>query len=214
MKALGALFLLAACAVSILPAQTPVPQPQNPSGGVTLIKFNWSKERINWERDPFGGAVESVDEMRVRTRDEKRIEDAKRGGNSSEVERLKRDAKADAAIFATVRRGKGPPRYVFMYKASVRNDGAKEIKSIDWDYVFYDAATREELGRHQFTSDGKIGAGKSKELAFTIPTPPTRTVSAYSLDAKKERDSLAGQVILVRVEYADSTFWQRPTDAH
>src|ERR1051325_10528513 len=96
---------------------------------VEVVKFNWEKERIGWERDPFSGPIENFDETRARQRNERRIEDAKRG-NSAEIDKIKREAKADAANIET--QHKAPPsRYVFVYKATVKNSGSKAIKSID-----------------------------------------------------------------------------------
>ena len=141
MKACGLLLrlMLALGAASALAlAQNPTDAPAAPD--VTVLKFSWSKERIGWERDPFGGAVESPDEMRIRTRNERRIEDAKRGGNNIEIDRLRRDARADAANIESQRR-QAPPRYAFLYKASIKNNGAKIITAIDWDYIFYEAGT-------------------------------------------------------------------------
>lgn len=169
--------------------------------GVEVIKFSWSKERINWERDPFGGPVENFDEMRSRVRNEKRMDDAKRGGGGSGADRVRREARADEANLAR-QRAKGPPRYVFVYKAKIKNNGTSSITAIDWDYVFTDAATGEELSRHQFTSEAPVGSGKSKELTFTISTPPTQRISVYSLD-KNERDGIVDRVVVVRVKYAD-----------
>ena len=180
---------------------------QQPGLEVEVVKFNWSKERIGWERDPFSGPIENFDETRARQRNERRIEDAKRG-NSSEVDRIRREAKADAANIAA--KHKEPPsRYVFVYKATVKNAGSKAIKSIDWDYVFLEHGTENEIGRQQFTSEEKISPGKSKELVVTITKPPTKTISLTSLN-NNERGSLDGRVILVRIDYADGTSWQRP----
>ncbi len=205
MNALGVLLLISTLtAASPLQSQTISPA----TNGVIIHKFSWSKERIGWERDPFGGAVESYDEMRVRARNEKRIDDAKRGGSSADIDRLRRDARADAAIIEK-QRGKAPPRYVFLYKASIKNGGEKIIKAIDWDYVFYEAGTRREINRYQFTSEEKIGAGKSKELSALISTPPTRTVSVYKLD-RNERESFDERVEIVRIVYADGSVWARP----
>ena len=203
MKTIVSLLLFAALAPAA-PAQSP----QTPSPpGVELIKHSWSKERIDWERDPFAGVLESFDDARMRMRNEKRMEDAKRAG-SPESDRIRREAKADEALIQARHQGK-TPRYVFAYKASVKNGGAKAIKEIDWDYVFFDAATGEELGRLRFTSEEKIGPGKKKELTFTLSSPPTRTVSVYALN-DKERDAIRGQVILFRVAYDDGTAWERP----
>jgi hypothetical protein len=202
-----ALFALAAAAALAAPAQTQQPAaPQADAPGVAVVKFSWDKERVNWERDPFGGPVENFEEMRVRARNDKRIDDAKRGGNA-DIDRIRREARADSALLEIARR-KGPPRYGFRYKLSVRNDGAKAVKELDWDYVFTDAATGEELGRHKFTSEGRVPPGKGKEFSFFIPNPPTLRVSAYALD-KTERAGLREQVVLVRVLYEDGTVWQK-----
>ncbi|HKY27096.1 MAG TPA: hypothetical protein VJM12_04040 [Pyrinomonadaceae bacterium] len=172
-----------------------------------VVKFNWAKERIGWERDPFGGPIENFDETRARQRNERRIEDAKRGG-SAEVDKIKREARADAANIAA--KHKQPPsRYVFVYKTTVKNLSDKPIKSIDWDYVFLDRSTETEIGRREFTSEEKISPGKSKELTVTITKPPTQTISLTALNSG-ERKSLMERVVVVRIDYADGTSWQRP----
>ncbi|HEX8351611.1 MAG TPA: hypothetical protein VF611_01710 [Pyrinomonadaceae bacterium] len=183
-------------------AQTPAADP-----GVEVVKHGWSKERINWERDPFAGVLESFDDARMRMRNEKRIEDAKRG-NAPEADRLKTEARADDALIAARHRGK-PARYVFSYKASLRNSGDKAVKEIDWDYVFFDAATGREVGRHQFTSEARLDPGKKREFGFLIAAPPSKTISVHSLDQKESR-GVNGRVVLVRVLYADGSAWRRP----
>jgi hypothetical protein len=183
-----------------IPPQSPTQGPLN----VEVLKFSWSKERLNWEGDPFAGPVENFDEMRARARNEKRLDDAKRGGGGSGADRVKREAKADEANLAR-QREKGPPRYVFIYKVKIKNNGTAAISEIDWDYVFTDEATGEELGRHQFTSAAvNVGPGKTKELAFTISAAPTQRISVYSLD-KNERKGLVDHVAIVAVKYADGT---------
>jgi hypothetical protein len=173
---------------------------------IELVKYSWTKERLNWEGNPFGGPNENFHQMQFRTRSEKRVSDAKRS-NSPEVGKLEKEAKADAAIVANENQNSAPPRYYFMYRASMKNLSPKQIKEIDWDYVFLDAGTGEELGRRQFTSVQNIGPGKQKDLTFTLPTPPTRRVSVYALD-KKERLGLTEKVIIVRVTYADGSVWE------
>jgi hypothetical protein len=186
-------------------AQSP-PAAPNPSR-VEVVRFSWSKERIGWEGDPFSGPIENWDETRARTRNERRIEDAKRGG-SSEIDKIKREAKADAANIAAQHK-ETRSRYVFIYKTTVKNLSDKPIKSIDWDYIFFDRATESEIGRREFTSEEKISPGKAKELIVTLSKPPTQTVSVTSLNTK-ERDALIERVVVVRIDYADGTFWQLP----
>lgn len=179
------------------------------SSDVQLVKFSWSKERLNWERNPFGGPNENFHQMQFRARSEKRVTDAKRAGNSAELSKLEKDAKADAAIVAAENQPSKPPRYYFFYRASIKNTSTKAISEIDWDYVFFDEATGDELDRREFTSVQKVGPGKEKELTFTLPTPPTRRISIHSLD-KKERSGIVEKVVIVRVTYADGSVWQMP----
>ena len=173
---------------------------------VQLVKFSWSKERLNWERNPFGGPNENFHQMQFRARSEKRVSDAKKS-NSPEVGRFEKEAKADAAIVQAANQNGKPPRYYFFYRASVKNVSIKGITEIDWDYVFVDSATGDELDRRQFTSVQNIGPGKQKELLFQLPTPPVRRISVYSLD-KKERSGIDERVLIVRVKYADGSVWQ------
>lgn len=191
-KIRGLLLLVLLCA--------PAVWAQEPSG-VEVVKSSWTKVRIGWERDPFGGPLENFDEMRSRARNERRV--AQGGG-----ERAKRDAKADEANLAKIRE-KNPSQYYFIYKTKIKNNHTAAITQIDWDYVFYERDTENELGRQQFTSDEHVGSGKTKELTVTITSPPTRTVSVTSLNLE-ERNRFTEKIILIRVQYADGRVWQAP----
>ena len=206
MRVMSALLFLA-CALAPAQAQGPPPAAADPTG-LSVVKFSWSKERLNWEGDPFGGPNENFDQMRVRMRNEKRILDAKGGGSQIELNKVEREARADSANIERIR-AKAPARYGFVYKVTLRNDGARGVRAVDWDYVFSDAATRQELGRRRFGSEEKIAPGRKKEFSFFIPSPPTQTVSVDALN-RKEREGLAEEVLLMRVVYEDGTVWQRP----
>jgi hypothetical protein len=192
---------------SITNAQTPTAQ--SPAPEVEVVKFGWSKERLNWQQSPFGGPNENFHEMQFRARSEKRVSDAKRSGTAGDLSKLEKDAKTDAKIAQARRESEivDAPRYVFLYRSSIRNGSAKAIKEIDWDYVFYDATTHEELGRREFTSVQTIAPGKSKELSFMVPTPPTRRISVNALD-KKERMGIEEKIIILRIKYVDGSIWQ------
>lgn len=164
------------------------------SPDLQILKYNWTKERLNWEKDPFRATVENFGDMRDRVSTERRT------GTALE-QRQGRDQKADKT------RPTAPPRYVFNYKLSVQNAGPKAIKEIDWDYIFRDAVTGEELGRREFTSVEKIGPGKRKELSIVVTSPPTQRISFDRL-GKREHDGLVEQVIVVRILYDDGTAWQ------
>ena len=168
---------------TVVCAQMPTSQPSD----VQVVKYSWSKDRIAWDKSPFGRRTE--------------ISDARSRRGSILEEREAREQKARQE------KPTEPPRYVFDYKLTVLNAGSKAIKEIEWDYVFTDAATGEELGRREFTSVENIGAGKRKELSVMISKPPTRRISAYTL-GKNEREGLLEQVMIVRILYDDGTVWQ------
>jgi len=184
-------------------AQSPAPQENQ---DFTVVKHSWTKERINWEGDPFGGPVETFDDVRRRRVDERRVERAKGSGNIAEAAKVEREMRSEQIIKS---RPPAPPRYAFLYKVSLRNNSTKTIKAIDWDYVFFSTNTQTETARLEFTSETKIGPGKTKELNVMAPRAPSKTVSVYELD-KSERQGLDGQVVIVRLEYTDGSVWLRP----
>jgi len=200
---------LALCCAALLltaaaRAQTPAPA-QAAGGPVVVEKYSWAKERIGWEGDPFSGPVEGFDDARRRMVDARRIERARGTGNIGEANKVERVMRAEQVIRA--RQQTAPPRYAFLYKVALRNNGPVAVREFDWDYVFFDRATGEELGRRQFTGVEKIGPGKRREVSFLVPSPPTLTISVHSLN-KKERDGLREEVVLVRVLFEDGTVWR------
>jgi hypothetical protein len=183
--------------------------PSTTPSEVEVVKFSWSKERLNWEQNPFNGPNENFHEMQYRARAEKRVSDAKKSGTAGQQSSAERDLKVDAAIVQAGRQRTGPARYYFIYKASLKNSSTRQIDEIDWDYVFIDSATGLELGRHQFTSTKAIPPGKSKEVSFMLSAPPTKRISVYALD-KQERSGIADKVVVVRVKYSDGSVWEQP----
>jgi hypothetical protein len=181
------------------------PDPQE-NFDFTIVKHSWSKERINWEGDPFRGPVETFDDLRRRLADERRVGRARASGNTAEAAKVEREMRSEQVIKA---RPPAPPRYAFLYKLSIRNNTNKTIKVIDWDYVFFNTDTQTETGRMEFTSEEKIGPGKTKQLNAMARRPPATTVSVYELN-KTERQGLDGEVVIVRLEYTDGSIWQHP----
>lgn len=173
---------------------------------VVVVKQSWSKERIGWEGDPFGSPVETFDDLRRRMADQRRVDRARGTGNVGEANKVEREMRSEQVIKA---RPPAPPRYGFLYRVSLRNTGEKTIKAVDWDYIFIDSTSQIVTGRLEFTSEEKIGPGKSKQISAMSRRPPAATVSIYQLD-KTERQGLDGQVVIVRIEYTDGTVWQHP----
>ena len=92
--------------------------------------------------------------------------------------------------------------YVFKYRAqaTLRNAGAKAVKSVEWDYVFVEPEGGKELKRYRLRSKQTIAPGATETLAkevFIKPDEDTRHLTAGRQ-----------QVTVTRVEYADGSVWR------
>jgi hypothetical protein len=199
----------AACQAPVHNEQAaPLQENQKLPPDTVIVRFGWTKERIGWDRDP--GPVETIEEMRQRARDERRLEQTQRRRNRADVSQInieirERDPEKEQY------RPLSDPRYGYRYKLRIKNTGSKVIKAVDWDYVFLSPETRDEIGRHQFTSEEKIGLGQTKELLVKSLLPPWALVSAKQ-DSGKETPEHE-RAVIVRIEYADGTVWTRPAPA-
>ncbi|MCA1815634.1 MAG: hypothetical protein LC746_04375 [Acidobacteria bacterium] len=100
------------------------------------------------------------------------------------------------------------PPYVYQYSVEVRNDGAKKIRWLSWEYVLSDPAGKKELGRHEFVSPEKIEPAKKKTLRGRTRSTPARLVTAAGL-AKGKRQTYDERVEFRCVAYDDGTWWHR-----
>jgi hypothetical protein len=92
--------------------------------------------------------------------------------------------------------------YVFKYdsRLTVKNSGAKAVKSIEWAHVFYDPATGKELKRYRLQSKQRVAAGETVTLnkaVFIKPEENTR-----HLTTGKQR------VQITRVEFEGGGDWK------
>lgn len=183
-----------------------VPALPQAAGEVSIIKFGWQRERISHR--PSVAEFASADALREQSRNEVRLANARNAADKGTVGRtetqINRQNEAEAKARQTT-----PPRDGYRYKVTLRNDGQKAIKSIDWDYLFLDPLTHQEVAHHQFASDDTIKPGKSKEISVLYLVPPVKTISARMLN-KEESIPFKEEVVLVRVFYSDGSVWQRP----
>ncbi|MCA1634121.1 MAG: hypothetical protein LC802_10505 [Acidobacteria bacterium] len=102
------------------------------------------------------------------------------------------------------------PPYVYIYSVEVRNDHLKQIRWVSWEYVLTDPVSKRELGRHEFFSSEKIGAGKRKTLQGRTRSTPSRVVDAEGLG--KGKGTLHEEHVEFRcVGYDDRTWWHHPS---
>ena len=115
-----------------------------------------------------------------------------------------RTAGSNSVTFPAVP-GRLPVFYVYSLK--IRNTGSKLIEGIAWDYLFIDANSKAELGKHQFLSYEKVPVNKSVTLPGQLRSPPVRVIrtadSPRSAPAK-----FIERAVIQCVLYADDTVWK------
>ena len=97
----------------------------------------------------------------------------------------------------------------YVYRIKIRNDGAKTITRIYWEYQFVDPGTQQLMGTRRFFSKLKLKPGESRRIAAFSRRQPAVLVSANQLD-KKYQDQFEEKLIIHRIHYSDGTAWQRP----
>ena len=127
----------------------------------------------------------------------------------------------DRSPFSSITRGTTDPRQIipetisreptklFRYQLKVRNNGARDVLAINWDYVFIDAGTNREAGRHQFLVTIKVRPGAEKTLTGVSASGPSKVVSAGALE-KDERRPFIERVVINCIAYSDGSRWMRP----
>lgn len=188
------LFLFSFCAE----AQT-MP---NPSAGprVTVIQKKWRMEVINpaLEKDPLKAnkdrQQEEIQQKSDATENENRI---LQGGT----------ALPPRAPVPTPETGAHGLSIAYVYEVTVRNTGEKTIRTLTWDYVFFEPGTEREVGRRRFASRVNIGPGKTRNVVFRSASSPTGAIDATKA-GKKSRDQYSEQVVIQSVGYADGSVWQ------
>jgi hypothetical protein len=95
----------------------------------------------------------------------------------------------------------------FVYQMKLRNDGDKTIQSVEWDYLFIDVDTQQEVARHQFSSKQPVQPRKSKIITEFSPALPTKVISLKALSERSEHP-FSEKVFIRRVTYTDGSSWK------
>jgi hypothetical protein len=95
--------------------------------------------------------------------------------------------------------------YVFKYESrlTVRNNGERAVKSVEWSHIFYDPATGKELKRYRLQLKQRVAAGETLTLNRPVFIDPDE--STRHLTAGKQR------VQITRVEFEGGGEWKAET---
>jgi hypothetical protein len=201
--ALRSKWFLLSCALLFSSATAFAQEANDPNkSNIEILKLHWEKEvRLPRNFDPSviptGGAVSdpasrtssaapssALDAVRIASRAQNTVA----GGSTAFPET--------------------PARLpiVYVYSMKVKNEGAKMIEGVAWDYVFIDKDSNRELGRHQFLSYEKVATGKTVTFKSQLRSPPTRVVQASKARAKHPQ--MAERAVVQCVLYADDSSWR------
>jgi len=103
------------------------------------------------------------------------------------------------------------PSSTYIYSVKIRNTGAKTIRVLVWEYMFIEPDTQKEVGNHRYTSKVNIHPSKCGNVVERSVSPPNMIIDAGNV-GKKLREQLSERVVIHRIEYADGSFWQRPSN--
>jgi hypothetical protein len=100
----------------------------------------------------------------------------------------------------------GGGRDFYVYKITVKNNGAKLIKEVDWEFRFLHPDTQQELANVRVSSKVNLSPGKTKVIKSRTVQQPIGV--ADQLD-KKYRVQFMEEVVIHRIVYSDGSAWQR-----
>ena len=186
------LFIFASCAT----AQALSDLSAKPN--VIALQKKWRMDVHNaaLDEDQFKVLKEREQEERERKDRERQNEIRSQQGMPTVAPPVRRPETKDRGISVT-----------YIYEVKFRNIGEKEIRTLTWDYVFFDPGTKREVGRRQFVSEVRIGPGKTRNVVARSAASPTGAIDAAKA-GKESKDMHTEQVIIQSVGYADGSVWQ------
>ena len=170
------------------------------SSNVMVIQKRWRIEVRNpaVEKDPVKAMSDREEEERRRKSTERNNEILSERGmpTSSPAVRVPAPETRDRGVSVT-----------YVYEVKVSNTGKKAIRTLTWEYVFFEPGTEQEVGRRRFVSEVSIGPGRTRNVVMRSALPPTGSIDARRAD-KKSRDRYSEQVVIQSVQYGDGSVWQ------
>jgi len=183
-------FLVAICAA----AQTSSNPPD-----VTVLQNKWRIEKYNpaLDKDPMAPNKERQREELEQKETARENENRARQGEPALAPAVRQRAPENVV---------GRLKVQYVYEIKVKNTGQKEIRTITWEYVFFELGTKQEVGRLQGVSQANMKPGSTKQLVIHTTASPTGTIDA-SKAGKKPSEQYSEQVVIRSIEYADGSVW-------
>jgi hypothetical protein len=187
----GLVLLLVAICASAQASSTPP--------DVTVLQKQWRIEKYNpaLDKDPLAPnkqrQLEELEQKTAAQENENRI----RQGEPTLPPSVRQRAPETGA---------GRLSLIYVYEMKVRNTGRKEIRTLTWEYVFFEPGTTREVGRLQVVSQVNMKPGTTKHLVVHTRSSPTDTIDATKA-GKKPSEMYSEQVVIRSIAYADGSVW-------
>ena len=179
-------------------------QPASVSSPVDMVveKKGWTKSYppVGGDRDPF--APNDLVRERVLAAREAQVVNRQRIGSGEPLEKP-RSVQINTSSLPIFK----PGQAYYAYSVTLKNTGKKTITTVLWAYVFTDTVLQEQVGRTVSENAVKLRPGKSVEMTGYSSNHAVQVVNAKSAGT---RNPIKEEVQILRVDYEDGTFWERP----
>ena len=193
------LFLFAVCA-SAQGGQAPSAPPD-----ITVLQSKWRIDMYNpaLDKDPLAASKEQQQEELQRQAAAEANENRIRQGEPALPPVVRKSApETKSAPEAKASRLKA----IYVYELKVRNTGQQEIRTLTWEYVFFEPGTTQGVGRLQFVSKASMKPGQTRNIVVRSTEAPAGTINATKA-GKNARDQYSEQIVIRKVGYADGSVW-------
>ena len=193
-------LLILAFHVFGLPVIAQAVSDQSATSNVTVVDKKWRIDRRNpaLDKDP-------VETMNERDRAERQRKATER---TNEILAERGMPAPTTQVPDAVREpGSRGTQVTYVYELKLTNNARKAIRTLTWEYVFFEPGTEVEVGRRRFVSKVNIGAGKTTNVVVRSGLAPTSTVDARH-SGKKPREQYSEQIVIQSVEYDDGSVWR------
>jgi hypothetical protein len=175
----------------------------NAPSDLRIEKKSWTKSYppVGGDRDPF--APNDLMRERVLAARDAQIVNRQRIANAEPIEKP-RNVQINTSSLPNFK----PGQAYYSYSVTLKNTGTKTVKTVLWAYVFTDTVLQELVGRTVSENEVKLRPGKSVEVVGYSSNHAVQVVNAKSAGT---RNPIKEEVLILRIDYEDGTFWERPT---
>jgi hypothetical protein len=100
----------------------------------------------------------------------------------------------------------------YKFTLALKNTGSKEIVGVRWAYFFDPKDPARESLAYLFQTKTNIPPGKEKTLNDSLGSSQSGGAGQGKLPSKHNTALFNERVAILRIDYADGTFWQSPAD--